>query len=485
MSKKNNNDNKELNFIKKTLDESRKEILNLLTKKYHWSKNDAIIAEESVYASTRSAMRQTYSNTKFQEYIDLNNTGIIKSNKTDLLHFFRTFPDLASWIHVASNIPYYQSLGDTLGYNNGKWEFNYGDVRAGPDYVNEMIYEFISLGGINDIDISNWMASDDTILYMATLETLVSMNLEKVDKININTFGEKLRLAYLAAKPLIANRHPGQITSDSLEIQENIVWNKLPYNSMAKGNGSVMRSGSIGIFFPGKHNRSTLVALAIESSRITHNSTIANLGSIATALFTAYALERVPVNFWPSKFLKLLQSNLIDSYMELAHPTEYSLYIRDKVVFIGQWEKYVRLRFSGTSVRTDQKWMKNPVLRYKYLVENFSKSCDIPGSCADDSVIMAYDALLEAGNVFEKAVVYSILHPGDSDTIGSMTLSWYGALYNDARNQLLWGDRFDELEFADRLATIGESMVEVLKRIFYRDIYLNIARKYLKQIVAK
>src|SRR4029078_3293073 len=73
-------------------------------------------------------------------------------------------PDFANWIWIAMNIPFYQSIGDTIGYNNGKWEFNYGNVREGPEYVNELIYEYIYLGGINDLDIKNWKASDDSIL---------------------------------------------------------------------------------------------------------------------------------------------------------------------------------------------------------------------------------------------------------------------------------------------------------------------------------
>ena len=57
------------------------------------------------------------------------------------------------------------ALGDTIGYKNSIWEFNYhienyNDQRE----TLEIISEFISLGGITNIDLSGWTISDDTLL---------------------------------------------------------------------------------------------------------------------------------------------------------------------------------------------------------------------------------------------------------------------------------------------------------------------------------
>ena len=419
MSEKNNNNLKKL--IEKYLIKSRTKILNMLIENYKFDKKTASNIENSINTSTRSTMREIYAHNNIFEKNNINNINNI--NKIYGMPI-NDYPDFINWSWTALTIPFYQSLGDTIGYYNSNWEFNYGDIQAGPEYVNELIYEFIYLGGVNDLSIVNWLASDDTILYIATMKVLS-------DKfVDINDFGNKIKKSYLDSKSLIENRHPGQTTNNSLEMQETIDWDKLPYNGKNIGAGSAMRSGCIGIFFPGKHNRKKLVMLAIESSRITHNSAIAILGSVVAALFTAYSLERVSINHWPHKLLKLLKSDIIDQYMNTSRPKEYTLYVRDKIIYIGQWEKYVSLLFSGIKPRIDLKFMKNPVQRYKYLSENFSKGCDIPGSCGDDALIMAYDALLRSDGVFEKIIVYSILHPGDSDTVGSIAFSWFGGVYH-------------------------------------------------------
>uniref|UniRef100_A0A6G6ACD8 Putative ADP-ribosylglycohydrolase n=1 Tax=Borely moumouvirus TaxID=2712067 RepID=A0A6G6ACD8_9VIRU len=486
--KKNNNNNifngislQEL--VEKYLSESRDYIYNILVKEYKINKKTAEELEKNIHNSTISRMVERY---KFTEpYTFWYPTEELQTEKNQINRFSiaGAYTDFVDFMTLSLSTPFYQSFGDTLGYYNGNWEFNYGDPYAGPDFVNDLIYEFINLGGINDISLLNWLSSDDTILYMATMRVLTDCIKISPNISDINMYGERLREAYLNARPSIENRHPGQTTIDSLEIQSNIAWNKLPYNSRAIGAGSAMRSGCIGIFFPGSHNRKKLIQLAVECSRITHNSTTAILGSIISALFTAYGLEKVPINYWPHKLRKLLKSNIIDDYMKSSRPNEYDLYSRDKVIYIGQWEKYINFRFSGINPRTDLRYLTNPVERYRYLSDNYSKNCDIPGSCADDCLIMAYDALLQSGGVLEKIIVYSILHPGDSDTVGSIALSWFGATYHSPKNHFILDRRFDELEYRDQLYNLYEENILNALRIYYKDIYINIARKIIKQTI--
>lgn len=385
--------------------------------------------------------------------------------------------DYRDWWFIVMRIPYYQSFADTLGYKNGAWEFNEGLSDVGPEYTNELIYEFISLGGINDIDISGWLASDDSVLYIATMEQMIK------GFSDINDFGEKIKKAYLDEIPNLKNRGGGQTTMRSLDIQKNIEWDKLPYNSNDIGSGSAMRSGSIGIFFLGSQNRDQLIALAVECSRVTHNSAIAILGSIVAALFTAYALEHVSIELWPHKILRLLKSDRIDKYMQKSRPNEYDLFARDKIIFIEQWEKYVTMRFNGFVPKTGLKHMKNPVTRYDYLSKNFSKGCDMPGACGDDSVIMAYDALLESRHVSEKLIVYSILHPGDSDTVGSIAFSWYGAYYHSPQNEYFLNKKFEQLEFIKRLHSMSINLQVKLIKIYFYDLYIHHCLKYIRSTI--
>lgn len=466
---RNNNSTNLISLIEETLVESRKIILNILANDYGYDKNSSLKIEAYIYDQTRSMMLNLY---------NFNDNFIMSNQKNEIDNVLKPsitkYPDFKTWSWIALSIPFYQSLGDTIGYKNGDWEFNYGNVHEGPEYINELLYEFIDLGGVNDLNIKNWLASDDTIMYLATLSVLVD------GFFDIDDFGNKIKNAYIATLPLIENRHPGTTTITSLEVQKNIDWNKLPYNKNSIAAGSAMRCGCIGIFYPGTHNRKKLIALSVESSRITHNSTIAILASVSTSLFTAYALERVSINKWPNKLIKILKSNLIDDYIKESRSNDYNDYMRDKILYVGKWEKYAQLLIPGNIPKLDLKFMRNPVQRYKYLIENFSKGCDIPGSC-DDALIMAYDSLLRCGGIFEKLIVYSVLHPGDSDTVGSIAFSWFGGLYHSPRNETYVSDSFNDLEFHDKIYDLVEKSINSLVRVYYHDIYLNIAKKNLKK----
>lgn len=484
-------------MIEKYHIQAQNKLIDILVGKHKLEKQNAIHTAKIIAMHAFAEMQRSF------VYQDGDSANDFLSSKNDLFAAMIRNKENVPFVHwswTALRIPFYQSVGDTIGYFNGRWEFNYGNIRAGPEYSNEMLYEFIALGGINNLSIENWKASDDTILYIATMEILgneidnVNESTKKLVNLNTNSndantlpdniifFGEKLRNAYLASRSLIENRDPGQTTMDSLAIQENKKWDQLSYNSRAIGNGSAMRSGCIGIFYPGKFNRLELISRAIESSRITHNSTVANLGSVTAALFTAYALEKKPVNIWPRKLFKFLQSSIIDDYMKKYHSDEFPQYDREKTIFIGQWDNYLNRRFNGTQ-KIEQKFMKNIVERYKYLSENFSKGCDIPGACADDALIFAYDALLQSEGVLEKVVIYSALHPGDSDTVASIALSWYGAYYHTIDNEICAEHYFENLEFKKRLIKIFNDNIYKMLKIYYYDIYLDFASRQIKQFV--
>lgn len=383
--------------------------------------------------------------------------------------------DFHHWALMIYYIPFYQSLGDTIGYRNGLWEFK--DKNLGPEYAYEMLSEFISLGGINGLSIVNWLASDDTIMYIKTYD-IACKKIKDVDD-----FGTKCQKTYLASIDILKNRAPGITTIRSLQIQENIKWDKLHYDSTAIGAGSAMRTGCIGIYYPGSPNRKRLIALATENSRITHNSAMAILGSITTALFTAYAIEKIPISYWPHKLIRFIKGKKIDTYLMKSRPAEYNLYVRDRGLFLGQWEKYVSFRFAGLVPRTDLRFMNNPVQRIKYLSENFSKGNEnFPGSKADDVGIIAYDALLESGDNLEKLLVYSILHNGDSDTVGSVAFSWFGAYHFSYKNGELALARFEQLEFAKSIRMLFINGFNKLVKVYYHDLYVNFARKFIKKL---
>lgn len=376
---------------------------------------------------------------------------------------------------------YFQILGDTLGYNNGKWEFNYDQKNPGYEYTNELLYEYIDLGGIAGIDLTGWLRSDDSIMYQATFEVLLESDADP------DIFGERLQKKYIEIMPKMADRHPGNTVMRSLNIQKNIKWDTLPYSSDDIGSGASMRSGCIGLFYSGVSNRRKLIALATECARITHNSAIGILGSIVAALFTAYAIEKKDIYSWPSSFIDLYKSGIIDEYIKESRPHEYEQFARDKILFYGQWEKYVTMRFTGKTPRTDLKILKNPVTRIKYLSENFSKGhTEFPGANSDDSVIIAYDSLISSLDNVEKNIIYSILHIGDSDTIGSISLSWQRAYYNNIPLYQYIDGNIDYLEDIDFVKNMYDSqeIFSLTSNIFilniYRELFIEKLNNYYK-----
>jgi len=451
----------------------QKDIANLLKEEYQIIPSKIPIISKQIFESTHHTLKERY-NFLSMEFPGFRRS-IIDSEKTGI--DYTKHADFWVYWYITTNILMYQSLGDTLGYYNGHWEFNHENPNVNASYANDMIYEYIELGGINDMSIVNWRASDDTLMYLETYKVLIRKDLD------INIYGSKLREAYLDLLPRMENRHMGNTTARSLEIQKHIEWDKLQYNKEDKGSGTSMRTGCIGILYPGEHNRETLIAIAVETSRITHNSAIAILGGITSALFTAFAIERKPIAHWPHELLKLCKSNQIDYYMEKSRPDEYKFYTRDKDLFIDKWEQYIKMRFAGLTPRLDIRHLKNPVLRYQYFASNYSKGHEnFAGADADDSVIMAYDALLESGSSLEKLIVYAILHPGDSDTVGSIAFSWFGAYYQTARTNMIIQDKLVQLEFRKEIDHYSIESYHAILKVYYYHIYYNVAVNHIKQL---
>jgi ADP-ribosylglycohydrolase len=453
-------------YIADELNFTRERIIALI-KSRGYSNEKAEDIARNVYSSTLAELYKLYDGDQVWDEVEASRSSDYALHNT-IDHFDR----------ICTMVPIYHSLGDTMGYYNGDWEFNYGNVREGPSYVFTMISEFLELGGVLDIDLTNWQSSDDTIMYNATLKVLSK------PFANPSDFGAKLRIAYLEIEDLIKGKHPGETTLNSLAILKTTSWDQIHYNSRAIGSGAIMRAGCIGLFFPGRNSREKLIRLAVECSRVTHNSAASILGSVGTALFTAFGIERLNVNRWPHEFLKLIKSTTIDSYIKETRPQDYQSFMIDKAVFVDLIQKYINFRFSGLNPKpkSDIRFTSNPEQRYKYLIENFSKGCDIPGSCAADCLIMAYDALLQCNSTFERMIVYGVLHPGDSDTVGAVGFGWFGALYHSVKNDDIIYNKIDKLEYLDQMYQLMSDSQEVIYRVFADNIFMNTAERFIDQL---
>jgi ADP-ribosylarginine hydrolase len=68
------------------------------------------------------------------------------------------------------------ALGDTIGFKNGEWEFNYFENDISYKTSLEIVFHFIQLGGITTIDLKDWNVSDETLIHMAVAKTLLEYN---------------------------------------------------------------------------------------------------------------------------------------------------------------------------------------------------------------------------------------------------------------------------------------------------------------------
>jgi len=229
-----------------------------------------------------------------------------------------------------------------------------------------------------------------------------------------------------------------------------------------------MRSLCIGLVLHGKENRHKLIQIAIESGRMTNNSAVGYLGALASALFTALAIEDVKINNWPFILLELFKSGIVDKYINSAD-RDVEQYDRDHHIFIEKWHRYVENKFDDKRIPVKRRADKNLVYRGKYYYDNFgfkkqttpnkayedSKQTAFIGSGGDDSVIIAFDCLLDSGDNWEKLVIYSMLHMGDTDTTGAIAAGLYGVLYG---TEGVPKNFLEHLEYKKELTDLGKKL---------------------------
>jgi ADP-ribosylglycohydrolase len=365
------------------------------------------------------------------------------------------------------------ALGDTIGFKNGDWEFNYNNVRTDPRLTLEIIFEFIALGGVNDIDLSDWYVSDDTILHMAIAKSLVDKRVtfyKSNDKIKDsltrdqevlikNNISKALRKLIKSSK---VNRAFGKVSLNSiLSWDDKKDARNTSYDPMSGGNGCTMRTLCVGLAFHKKEDLDKLIDFSITTSRFTHNSPLGFLGGFASAYFVSLAINNVDMYTWPFKLLELLESEKIRNYINMNKFDVFSDYHN----FIKKWKKYLDERFNKKKL-IHSKIYTNLIYRSGVFFKSFIDKSDeknkkfiedVIGADGAVSLIMAYDGLLECSGNWEKLIYYTMLHCGDSDTVGAIAGGLYGSVYgfgNVPENMMKY------LESKKELISLGEKIFD-------------------------
>jgi len=369
------------------------------------------------------------------------------------------------------------SYFETLGFKNGTWEFNYNyNITTLNKYSivwNNLIHHFLILGGANNINIKGWNSSDDTILIISIIESIIDGGGEH----NYKKYFIKYYDLLFEDK-----RASGINTLTTIKSLKN---NKqIPISMDMGGNGAALRTGPIGIYW--SNNIEKVIEESIISSILTHNYYLGFLGGMITAIFTTFAFNNINPLLWIDKLLELYNNKIIHKYYPKSHNIE------DLDEYISYWNRYKETRLNKLQYKNILDTFLYPEDRLEYLLNFYPNDkikklilseknikdilwrWDLIASTGLDSCIYAYDCLLmsmytpdninlDYNNIQYNLDVFILLvsiHPGDNDTTGAIGGTWFGALngfHNFNKNRL------HELEFYNELKKLTNKFYNKFK----------------------
>lgn len=346
-------------------------------------------------------------------------------------------------------------VGDALGYKNGAWE----TCHSG-DEIHEQLEE---LGGVDNIKVNpkDWMISDDTVMHMATAEALLEWFQSNVDEGSNPEPGETLYLKlaekYIKCMNDMEGRAPGATCRGSCKILDPQKSDGyiIPFNPKGGGCGAAMRAMCIGLFYPSSEDIDKLIAVSVESGRMTHHHPTGYLGALTTALFTSYAVQDKPLKEWGAGLLETLPKAL--EYIKNSNiDVEQNVEAWD--YFTRRWTKYLEHR----NIRDGKSEPRLPFNSCPRERDAFYKSlsygCRFGGDSGHDAPMIAYDSLLCFNGKWPDLCGRAMFHAGDSDSTGHIAACLYGAMFGFKG---VHKNNFKNLEYRERLKRLGEQLYKV------------------------
>lgn len=367
---------------------------------------------------------------------------------------------------------YLYAMADTIIYNNGTNIIGKDQPYVELGIINEMLYDFIDRGGINGINFSQLHVSINTIINIATIKSLLDINKNDDYKTYINIYmdnyigvydyigdldyrGKKVKTVnYLEIFFLERKRGIKPYLAMILtKIADNGIQAATEeYNKEGYDYSAAIRTIPIGLAYYGDYDK--LIKMSLDCSRITNNSPIGYLAGLTCSLFAAYGMNGIDIKKWPFLMIDIMKSQSVMDTITEENEEHYDY-------FMLYWEKYINLKFNDGEI-INSKSNKNLIYRYKFYIDNivneklFEPSADRVGITGYDATIIAYDCLLDSEGKWEKLIIYSGLHLGQTTEITSIAAGLFGVYYG-------WGDistkTLEHLEFRDLLEEYSNKMI--------------------------
>lgn len=313
------------------------------------------------------------------------------------------------------------AVGDALGY---PIEF----------MSEEEIFSIYGKDGITVYNLNNGVAeiSDDTQMTLFTIDGLLLSDGDEIEslrkcyidwantqigEINIGIEGYS-NLMYI--KELFSSREPGRTCLMSIWNGANGTLEKQINNS--KGCGGIMRTAPIGLYFKNKSLKETAL-LAAKASALTHSHELGYLSSAMCAVIIAC---------------------IVNYNMNIEEAVIKSIEVVEEC-FVDKAYLYELIKIVEKALKLSKEDIED--LEAIHILGE--------GWVAEETLAIAIYCSLKYSNNFEKGIIASVNHKGDSDSTGAVTGNILGAYLGiDGINKKF----LDKLELVDFIEDISEKL---------------------------
>ncbi|XP_077014863.1 inactive ADP-ribosyltransferase ARH2 isoform X3 [Tamandua tetradactyla] len=335
------------------------------------------------------------------------------------------------------------SVGDALGYRNVSKENNALGTK-----IQE---ELKQIGGLDHLMLSpeKWPVSDNTIMHITTAEALTT------DYWCLDDLYREMVKRYVEILEKLPGHGPDPATVEGcLQLKPDnylLAWHT-PFNEKGSGFGAATKAMCIGMRYWKPDRLETLIEVSIECGRMTHNHPTGFLGSLCTALFVSYAIQGKPLVQWGREMMKVVP--LAEEYCKktIRHMAEYQ---EHWFYFEAKWQFYMEERNITEDKESKATFPDNYDAEERDKTYKKWSSEGRGGRRGHDAPMIAYDALLGAGDNWTELCNRAMFHGGESAATGTIAGCLFGLLYG--LNSIPKG-LYQDLEHKEKLEHLGEAL---------------------------